>query len=68
MWKLLTGVIVDQIYAYLDQKKLSPEEQEECRKGSGVSNDLLYIDRAVIKEFKSSNNEFSNWLDRLNES
>ena len=67
MWKLLTGVIVDQIYAYLDQKKLSPEEQKECRKGSGGTNDLLYIDRAVIKEVKSSNKKFSNGLDGLYE-
>ena len=27
MWKLLTGVIADQIYAHLDQEKLLPEEQ-----------------------------------------
>ena len=53
MWKLLTGVIVDQIYAHLDQEKLLPEEQRRCRKSSRGSNDLLYIDRAVIKEFKS---------------
>ena len=26
MWKLLTGVITDQIYAHLDQEKLLPEE------------------------------------------
>ena len=26
MWKLLRGVIADQIYAYLDQEKLLPEE------------------------------------------
>ena len=31
MWKLLTGVIADQIYAYLDQKKLLPEEQKGSR-------------------------------------
>ena len=66
MRKLLTGVIADQIYAYLDQKKLSPEEQKEYRRGSGGTN-LLYIDRAVIKEVKSSNKEFSNGLDRLYE-
>ena len=34
MWKLLTGVIADQIYAHLDQEKLLPEEQKGCRKGS----------------------------------
>ena len=43
MWKLLTGVITDQIYAHLDQEKLSPEEQKGCRKGSRGTNDLLYI-------------------------
>ena len=34
MWKLLTGIIADQIYAHLDQEKLLPEEQKGCRKGS----------------------------------
>ena len=32
MWKLLAGVIADQIYAKLDQEKLLPEEQKGCRK------------------------------------
>ena len=53
MWKLLTGVVADHIYAHLDQLKLLPEEQKGCRKGSRGTNDLLYIDRAVIKEVKS---------------
>ena len=47
MWKLLTGVIADQIYAHLDQEKLLPEEQKGCREGSRGTNDLLYIDRTV---------------------
>ena len=55
MWKLLTGVVADQIYAYLDQEKLLAEEQIGCRKGSRGTNDLLYIDMAVIKEVKSRN-------------
>ena len=41
MWKLLTGVIADQIYAHLEQEKLLQEEQKECRKGSRGINDLL---------------------------
>ena len=53
MWKLLTGVIANQIYAHLDQEKLLPEEQKGCRKCLRGTNDLLYIDRAVIKEVKS---------------
>ena len=55
MWKLLTGVIADQRYVHLDQKKLLPEEQNGCRKVSRGTNDLLHIDRAVIKEVKSRN-------------
>ena len=53
MWKLLTGVIADQIYAHLDREKSFPEEQKRCSKGSRGTNGLLYIDRAVIKEIKS---------------
>ena len=32
MWKLLQGVIADKIYGHLDQQKLLPQEQKECRK------------------------------------
>ena len=64
MWNLLTGAIADQIYAHLDQEKLLPEEQKGCRKGSRGTNDLLYIDRAVIKEVKSRNmNLAMAWID-----
>ena len=64
MWKLLTGVIANQIYAHLDQDKLLPEEQKGCRKGSRATNDLLCIDRAVIKEVKSRNKNLAMaWID-----
>ena len=64
MWKLLTGVIADQICAHLDQEMLLPEEQKGCRKGYRGTNDLLYIDRAVIKEVKSGNKNLAMaWID-----
>ena len=64
MWKLLTGVIADQIYEHLHQEKLLPKEQKRCRKGSRGTNDLLYIDRAVIKEVKSRNKNLAvAWID-----
>ena len=41
-----------------------PEDQKECRKGSRGTNDLLYIDRAVIKEVRSRNKNLSMaWID-----
>ena len=53
-----------QIYAHLDQEKLLPEEQKGCRKGARETNDLLYIDWAVIKEVKSRNKNLAMaWID-----
>ena len=52
----MVGVITDEIHVHLDQGKLLPEEQRECRKGSGKTSELLYIDSAVVKEVKSRNN------------
>ena len=64
LWKLLTGLIADQIYAYLDQEKLLLEEQKGCSKGFRGTNDLLYVDRAVIKEAKSRNKNLAmTWID-----
>ena len=45
MWKLLTGV--EEIYDYLEQEKLLPEEQKGCRQGSRGTKDQLLIDKTV---------------------
>ena len=64
MWKLLTGLMADQIYAHLDHEQLLPEERKGCRKGSKGTNDSLYIHRAVIKEVKSRNKNLAKtWID-----
>ena len=64
MWKLLIDVIVDQIYAHLDQEKLLPQEEKGCRKGSSGTNDSLHIDRAVIEEVTSRNKNLAMaWID-----
>ena len=64
MWKLLTGLIADQIYRHLDQPKLLPEEQKGCRKGSRGTNDLIFINREVISEVKSRKNNLAMaWID-----
>ena len=43
MWKLLTGVIAEEMYDYLEQEKLLPEEQKGCRRGSRGTRDQLLI-------------------------
>ena len=60
----MAGVIAYQIYAHLDQQKLLPEQRKGCRKGSRGTNDLLYHDRAVIKQVKSTNKNLAMaWID-----
>ena len=67
MWKLLLHVIADQIYGHLDQQKLLPEEQKEWRKRSRGTNNLLYIDRTVIREVKSKKKNLAMaWIDYKN--
>ena len=64
MWKLLSGVIADQIYRHLDQQKLYPEEQKGCRKRFRGTNGLIYIARAVIREVKArKKNLVMAWID-----
>ena len=43
MWKLLLGVIVDQIYGHLDLQKLLQKEQKGCRVRSRETNDYFIL-------------------------
>ena len=64
MWKLLRGVIADQIYSHLEHQKLLLKEQKDWGKGSRETNNLLYIDRPVIKEVKARNKNLAMaWID-----
>ena len=52
MWKLLTGVIAEEMYDYLEQEKLLPEEHKGCRRKCPGSKDQLLIDKTVLKDSK----------------
>ena len=41
MWKLLTGVIADQIYPHLDQKNFVPEDNRKMKNKNVVPNKLI---------------------------
>ena len=49
MWKLLTGVISEEMYKYLDEEKLLPNEQRGCRRQKRGTKDQLLIDKIVIR-------------------
>ena len=50
MGKLLTGVIAEEMYDYLEQEKLLSEEQKGCRRVSRGTKDQLLIDKTVLKD------------------
>ena len=50
MWKLLTSILADEIYDYLEKKMLLPEEQKGCRRKSKGTGDLLFIDKMMLRE------------------
>ena len=52
MWKLLTGILADEIYDYLEKKMLLPEEQKRCRRKSKETDDLLFIDKMILREVR----------------
>ena len=41
VWKLLTGVIAEETYGFLDTNLLLPQDQKVCRRTSRGTNDLL---------------------------
>ena len=48
-YKLLTSIITDRTYSFLERKKLLPCEQKECRKGTYGCKDQLLINRMIIE-------------------
>ena len=49
VWKLLTGIITEEVYQHLERRRLLPEEQKGCRRNSRGTKDQLPIDKIIIK-------------------
>ena len=52
IWKMLTGIISDNMHESLDERGVLTEEQKGCKKGARGTNDLIFIDKMVLKEAK----------------
>ena len=64
MWKLLTGMIAEETYKYLDHRKLLPDKQKGCRRGSRGTKDHLLIDKTVLKDCRRRHTNLSMaWID-----
>ena len=64
VWKLLTVVIAEETYGFLDTDLLLPQQQTGCGRKSRGRNDLLFIDKMIIKEVKMTKRNLSMaWID-----
>ncbi|XP_068723498.1 uncharacterized protein [Montipora capricornis] len=64
MWKLLTEMIAEETYNYLEREKLLPEEQKGCKQGSRGTKDQLLIGKTVLKDCKKRHTNLSMaWID-----
>ena len=64
MWKLLTGIISEHLYSFLEEEKILPEEQKGCKRNRRGTKDQVLVDKAVLKDCKkrSANLEMA-WID-----
>ena len=52
MWKLLTGIIEEEMYEYLQRKDILPNEQSGCRKNVRETKDQLLMDKIKLRNCK----------------
>ena len=52
LWKLLMGILAEELYEHLEQANMLPWEQKGCRKGSRGTKDQLLIDKMIVKNCK----------------
>ena len=50
MWKLMTGIIANSLYEYLEVYNLIPAEQKGCRRNIRETKDQLLIDKMVLND------------------
>ena len=64
MWKLLTGIISEEMHKHLDEEQLFPDEQKGCRRQKRATKDQLLIDKMVIRNCKRRlTNLAMGWID-----
>ena len=56
MWKLMTGMISNVLYGFLESTDKLPNEQKGCRKTRRGTKDQLLIDKTVLNDCKRRHN------------
>ena len=62
--KLLTGMLADEIYDYLERRMLLPEEQKGCGRKCKETSDLLFINKMILWEVQMKKKNLAvAWID-----
>ena len=61
--KLLTWIIADEIYGFLENEGILPEERKGCRRKSKGTEDELNTDKTLLQEVKWKKNLAMGWID-----
>ena len=64
MWKLLTGIISEEMHKHLDEEKLLPDEKKGCRRQKRGTKDQLLTDKMMIQNCRRRlTNLAMGWID-----
>ena len=64
MYKLLTGIIAEDLYSHIEDQQLFPDEQKGCKKRSRGTKDQLIIDKTVLKDCRNRKTNLAMaWID-----
>ena len=64
LWKLMTGIIAESMYGFLESNNILPNEQKGCKRESRGTKDQLLIDKMVLKDSKRRHTNLAMaWID-----
>ena len=64
MWKALTAVLADKLYAHLENQGIIGDEQKGCRRNTRGTKDHLLVEKAVLRDCKSRKTNLAiGWID-----
>ncbi|XP_066930549.1 uncharacterized protein [Clytia hemisphaerica] len=64
IYKLLTSVLTERMYSFLEDNSILPTEQKGCKRNSYGCKDQLLIDRMILESCRAKNKNLSTaWID-----
>ena len=64
LWKLMTGIIANSVYEYLEMYNLLPVEQKGCRRSSRGTKGQLLLNKMVLNDCKKRHTNLGMaWID-----